>query len=93
MTGFDGHATASPVEVAARRNSVLAAVPLSRSLTSAMELVSLDNEDVVHTVGQPIVTVLFPVSCVVSIASRDGGDDLDVTTVGREGLVGLPGLL
>ena len=89
MTEADGRA----IEAALGRNSVLAASRLTGALTSAVELVDLDDQDVVHTVDQPTATVLFPVSCVVSVAVRDGGNDLDVTTIGREGLVGLRGLL
>ena len=85
----DGFATAATL----RRNSVLAALSSSGSLTAQVELVRLDNLDVAHEIDQPTTTVLFPVSCVVSVAAKNAGDAVDVTTVGREGLVGLPGLL
>ena len=76
-----------------RRNALLAALPSSGNLLPALEVVRLRNLDVTHEIGQPTGAVLFPVSCVISIATRAGDEALDVTTVGREGLVGLPGLL
>ena len=84
---------ASATVAALRRNSVLAALVSNGSLPAEVELVGLDNLDVVHEIGQPTVAVLFPVSCVISVATRDADDALDVTTIGREGLVGLSGLL
>ncbi|MGI3781034.1 MAG: Crp/Fnr family transcriptional regulator [Janthinobacterium lividum] len=89
MVVVDGSASAAVV----RRNSVLAALSSIGFLAAQVELVSLDNLDVVHEIDQPTAAVLFPVSCVVSVAARDVDEALDVTTVGREGLVGLPGLL
>ena len=89
MAEVDGSARAAEV----RRNSVLGALLPSGPLTGKVELVSLDPLDVVHETGEPTATVLFPLSCVVSVATNDGDDALDVTTIGREGLVGLSGLL
>jgi len=85
----DGSATAAAV----RSNSVLAALLSSGSLAAQIELVSLDNLKVEHEIDQPTAAVLFPVSCVVSVATGNADGALDVTTVGREGLVGLSGLL
>lgn len=54
----------------------------------------LGSGEVVHEVGQPVETMVFPIDCLVSVVSElDGGDAVDVATVGREGFVDLPGLL
>ena len=91
MTAVDGSARAA----ALRRNLVLAALAPSPPPAAPLELelVRLDHHDVVHETGQPTAAALFPLTCVVSIAARNGADALDVTTVGCEGLVGLSGLL
>ena len=89
MAGFDGSAATA----AARRNSVLAALTSSRPLPAGFELLALNNHDLVHEIDQPVAAVLFPLSCVVSVLASNGDDALDVTTVGREGLVGLSGFL
>ena len=78
---------------AVRRNSLLAASAPSGPFTAAAELVHLVNLDVVHEIDQPVTAVLFPVSCVVSVAASIGDDAVDVSTVGREGVVGLSGVL
>ena len=89
MAVVEGFAAAS----ALRRNSVLAALTAREPLLASVEFVRLDHHDVVHEAGDPLETVLFPLSCVISLATSDGDDTLDVTTIGREGLVGLSGLL
>lgn len=84
---------------AGRRNGVLSALlpaPGSRAtlgLDPGAELVRLHTCEVVHRAGQPITHVVFPVGCVVSLAAKEGDDTVDVTTVGREGPVGLAALL
>lgn len=76
-----------------RRSSVLTALAPGETLSAELELVTFDHLDVVHEVGDLVKAVLFPLSCVISLATNDGDDILDVTTIGREGLVGLAGLL
>jgi len=85
---------------ALRRNGVLAALPPGALPTAELELLVLDQGDVLHEIGHPAETVVFPLTCVISLATGDrrqatgdGVDAVDVTTVGREGLVGLAGLL
>lgn len=89
MVVVDSSATTAAV----RRNSVLAALAANGSSMVEVDLVRLEHLDVVHEAGDPVDTVLFPSSCVISVATTQGDEALDVTTVGREGLVGLPGLL
>ena len=86
---IDGSTTTAAV----RRNSVLAALAPVAGLSADVRFVRLAHLDVVHEEGRPVETVLFPLSCVISLATWDAGEALDVTTVGREGLVGLSGLL
>lgn len=74
------------------RNALLAAVAGGTGSTGSETLV-LGRGQRVHTAGAPADAVLFPLTCVVSLATGGAGDDTDVTTVGREGLVGLAGLL
>ncbi len=84
----------SSASASASRNGVLAALAAEAG-DPMIDLapVRMDHGGVVHEIGRAVETVFFPVSCVVSVATRYGNDALDVTTVGREGLVSLPGLL
>lgn len=58
---------------------------------SAGEIVDLDFKQVLYEFNEPIEHVLFPNSGVVSwLSASDGGELVEVATVGREGFVGLP---
>ena len=59
-----------------------------------LELVDLAARDPVYDRWQPIDNVYFPVDAVVSIVADMGdGSVIEVATVGREGMVGVPALL
>ncbi|HEX4611124.1 MAG TPA: Crp/Fnr family transcriptional regulator [Urbifossiella sp.] len=74
-------------------NLLLAALPgedLAR-LTPHLERLTLASRYPVYDAGGPIPHVYFPVDCVISLVSEmDGGRLVEVATVGREGVVGLP---
>ena len=74
-------------------NHLLDALPreVYERLRPGLEVVSLAPKDVVYEPGGPIPHVIFPTGCVVSlVAMMDDGAMYDLTTVGREGMVGLP---
>jgi CRP-like cAMP-binding protein len=79
-----------------RRNRLLAslaAAELAR-LAEDLELVDLPTEQVLYEPGAPIPFMYFPVSAVASIVALvDERELIEVATVGREGLVGLPAYL
>ena len=59
-----------------------------------LELVDLAARDPVYDRWQPIDYVYFPVDAVVSVVADMGdGSVIEVATVGREGMVGVPALL
>jgi CRP-like cAMP-binding protein len=60
-------------------------------IQARLESVTLAPDDVVYEPNRPIPHVLFPTGCVVSLAAvMDDGTTYELTTVGREGMVGLP---
>jgi CRP-like cAMP-binding protein len=59
-----------------------------------LESVQLETQQILYDAEQRIEWVYFPLSCVVSLLTVMGsGEALEVATVGREGIVGLPILL
>jgi CRP-like cAMP-binding protein len=59
-----------------------------------LEVVDLSARDPVYERGQPIDQVYFPIDAVVSVvADMSDGAVIEVATVGREGIVGIPALL
>jgi CRP-like cAMP-binding protein len=76
-----------------KRNRLLAAIPEDEqaSLAGEFELVSLGLRDYVYREDEPIEHVFFPVSGVVSLISQmQDGRGVEVATIGKEGMVGLP---
>ncbi|GAA3453748.1 Crp/Fnr family transcriptional regulator [Dactylosporangium matsuzakiense] len=73
--------------------AVLAAMPdgqFSR-MAAALEPVRLDVHDLIHDSGEPIEHVYFPATAVLSMVSVvDGETAVEVATIGREGMSGLP---
>ncbi len=60
-------------------------------LNSKLRRVSLELQQVIHEPRTPVEFVYFPVSGVVSaITVSLEGDSIEVATIGREGMVGLP---
>ncbi len=78
---------------AAQGNRLLAALPrvaLERILPD-LELRSLEMRQVLQPRKKALTEVVFPVSGVASMISMgDADDSVEVATIGREGLVGLP---
>ena len=86
----------SPIEQAAVRNRLLAALPPDdfAALAPALRPVELEFKQVLIEPGQPIRAVHFPQAGMVSmLAPLEDGHLQEVGIVGREGLVGLPVVL
>jgi CRP-like cAMP-binding protein len=77
----------------AQGNRLLAALPrvaLERILPD-LELRPFEMREVVQRRRQPLKEVIFPVGGVASMISMgDAGDSVEVATIGREGIVGMP---
>src|SRR5262245_60931354 len=74
-------------------NFILAAVPEREyaKLRDRLEPVELDVRYSVYEVGEPIAHVYFPTTTVLSMISQiDGQTPVEVATIGREGMAGLP---
>jgi signal transduction histidine kinase len=56
--------------------------------------VQLDAGDVLHEPGMPVLYVYFPIDAVISLISRtESGASVEVGLIGREGMIGLAGVL
>jgi CRP-like cAMP-binding protein len=74
-------------------NKLLAALPGEEleTLGPHLELVSLRLKEILFEQDVPIEYVYFPISCVVSlVTTMEDGQIVEVGTVGKEGMVGLP---
>jgi CRP-like cAMP-binding protein len=74
-------------------NRLLGALPKNdfNRILPELELVALGTKEPLYDIGQPIETVYFPLSAVLSILTSVGDDEyVEVATVGSEGMVGLP---
>jgi CRP-like cAMP-binding protein len=68
--------------------------PAFRALRPHLERVALETKQVLFNVDVPIEHVYFPEDIVVSVLSvMQDGSAVEVATVGREGMVGLPVVL
>src|SRR5690349_10054024 len=77
----------------ASENLLLAALPkeVSQRLKPHLEPLSWSVRQVVYEPGKPIRKVYFPINGVISLVDiMDDGVTVEVATVGREGVVGLP---
>jgi CRP-like cAMP-binding protein len=75
------------------RNRLLACLPRNdhRKIASELELVSLKVRHSAYEAGKPIEYLYFPVDSVISIVALTGhGQNVEVASVGNEGMVGLP---
>lgn len=75
------------------RNRLLAMLPDNerRTLAAEFELASLGLKDSVYDVNAPIEHVYFPLSGVLSLVAQMGdGRGIEVATIGKEGMAGLP---
>lgn len=79
-----------------RRNAILGALPdreFSR-LSPSLELLGAELRDQVYEPDKPFSHVYFPISSVYSLVGHaDGEAVVEVATIGREGMVGLPAFL
>jgi CRP-like cAMP-binding protein len=74
-------------------NQLLGALPQRdyRRLAAGLESVALNHREVLFEAGEPIRSIYFPESGLVSILVPLEGDKVaEVAVVGREGMVGLP---
>lgn len=79
-----------------QRNGLLAALPEAEleRLGADLQLVDLGLRQLLYEVDQPITAVYFPVDCVVSVVRvLDEEMPIEVSTVGGEGMAGLPAFL
>ena len=80
----------------ASANGLLAALPgASRErIFAKTQLVSLSVEDILYHPGAPITSVYFPLTCVSSMMTEmKNGATIEIATVGKEGVLGIPAFL
>jgi len=74
-------------------NGLLAALPeVSRQrLLAKTQLVSLSVKDILYRPGEPLTSVYFPLTCVISMMTEmKNGATIEIATVGNEGMLGIP---
>lgn len=79
-----------------RRNLLLRALPEDEyaRLATLLEPVPLEIRDPIFERGKTIEYLFFPIDCVLSlVATGDGEATVEVATIGREGMTGLPAFL
>lgn len=74
-------------------NLLFAALPDRARLTPLLERIELPTEHTIYDFGAPITHYVFPLSGVVSLVKETQSGTVEVGTVGREGMVGIPALL
>jgi CRP-like cAMP-binding protein len=82
--------------VDASANRLLAALPRAsrERIFAKTQLVSLSVEDILYHPGSPITSVYFPLTCVISMmAEMKNGASIEIATVGKEGVLGIPAFL
>ena len=61
------------------------------ALNAALEPVKLEVKQTLHEPDRPITQVYFPTNGVVSLVNEpDPGEVVEIATIGREGIIGLP---
>src|SRR5215208_4246658 len=61
---------------------------------ASLRTVALTVGTIIQAAGKPAAHVFFPIDCVISLVSRmENGASTEVALVGREGMVGLNGVL
>lgn len=76
-----------------RRNAILGALPGPEfgRLRPSLKLIDAEIRDQVYEPGKPFSHVYFPISSIYSLVGlADGEAVVEVATIGREGMVGLP---
>jgi CRP-like cAMP-binding protein len=82
-----------PSKLQARENALLAALPEAERalLDPRLERVKLEFKMVLHEIEEPMTHLWFPISGVGSMLTEMAdGAIVEVATIGREGMVGLP---
>jgi CRP-like cAMP-binding protein len=77
-------------------NRLIASLPADESalVRSSLERVELSQRDVLYEPDQPIRHVYFPETAVISLMNNfSNGGTIEIGTVGREGMAGLPAFL
>jgi CRP-like cAMP-binding protein len=85
-----------PIAQSARRNDILAALPILdyANLCDNLESVDLMSGQVIDEPGTSFGFVYFPVTCTVSlVSSTQDGEMSELAITGREGLVGVASVL
>jgi len=80
----------------ASANGLLAALPgASRErLIAKTQRVSLSVKDILYRPGEPLTSVYFPLTCVISMMTEmKNGATIEIATVGNEGVLGIPAFL
>jgi CRP-like cAMP-binding protein len=73
--------------------SLLAAPAMGRLLPQ-LSLVRLEQDTLLHDPGSPPATVFFPIDCTISLSRvLFDGRNPELTAVGREGMVGIAGIM
>jgi CRP-like cAMP-binding protein len=78
------------------KNFLLAALPAAdyQRLQQHMDLVDLSLHQPIYDLGEPITSVYFPISGVISlVVTMEDGSTMEAGMVGQEGMAGLPALL
>lgn len=75
-----------------QHNAILGALPEAEldQLRPRLELINATMRRQADQPGEPITTIYFPISAVFSMVGSVDGHDVEVATIGREGMVGLP---
>jgi CRP-like cAMP-binding protein len=75
-----------------RRNAILAALPGPELdwLRPQLQLIDAQMREQVAEPDKPITDVYYPISSVYSMVGRTDGHQVEVATIGREGMVGVP---
>jgi len=79
-----------------RRNAILVAVGVesAASVIADGELVQLSLRDQIYEAEQAIEDVYFPLDCVLSVVARmNDGSEIEIGTIGREGMSAFPVLM
>lgn len=64
------------------------------AILGGAELVEMPARHVIYNSGETINDVFFPLDCVLSVVTQmEGGEAIEVGTVGREGMSGIPLLM
>ena len=82
--------------VDASANGLLSALPgASRErIFAKTQLVSLSMEEILYHPGASITSVYFPLTCVISMMTEmKNGETIEIATVGKEGVLGIPAFL